>query len=1114
MNRINRTGARWQWMALVAAAALGLQARAQRNFSGTVETDPEKERQTFKVADGFEVNLFAADPILAKPIQMSFDVKGRLWVACSETYPQVLPGQKANDRILVLEDTDGDGKADKTTVFAEGLLIPTGVEPAGNGAFVVDSTDLVFLEDTDGDGKADKRTVFLSGFGTEDTHHMVHTVRWHFDGRLYFNQSIYIHSHLETPYGPRRLNGSGIWRYHPGNQTLEVFQRGLVNPWGHHHDRHGVSFATDGAGGEGINYVVPRASYMTAVGASRILPGLNPGSPKHCGLELVSGRNFPDDWQGDAITCDFRGHRVCRFKLTREGSGFISTQMPELVVTNHPAFRPIDVRMGMDGALYMADWFNPIIQHGEVDFRDPRRDKTHGRIWRVTAKGRPLAPVEDLTKKSISDLLAMLGDPEMPRRHNARRALVERGKDRVMPELKKFIQAIPADNELLLLDAVWTLQAFDEMDPALLERLLGSANPRFRAAGVRVLAFHEEMQGIADRPWVMKKLGEAVRDPDGLVRLEAVSALGRIGDDQSAWVALGVRSQPMDRWLDYALWLCLQETYPVWLASLDKGQPAGVSAADFLFALQQVDSPEVGKALGRLVAGDKIQPESLAPVLAHLTRVGRPEELKTVWARVLALPAESPALPGLVDGLAAAALEKGRKPAGIEQMETAKLLAGAQPGSLPALARLAGAWKLPNAYQRLSDLLKEKGVSDPAGRAALDGLLHLGDPRLKEVVVAGIDAETNAAAKPVWLATLARLDANAAATRAAGLLAGKNEPSTLRAVLEAVLGAKGGEAALVKVMESGKGDPEAARALMRELREMGGSRPQLEGALRDWGKLKNARAEWGAKEKTALLGRLASADPARGENLYRGAAVRCLACHAISGAGGLVGPDLTSIGASAQPDYLLDSLLTPDKQIKEGYHGLVVSTDDGKVLTGIPVRNSDKELVLRQADGVEITVQKARIEEQKQSASLMPAGLVDDLTDQELADLVRFLSELGKQGAYAPSTTPYVRTWEVLEPGPAASQWVARGMQAGPPASLKWSPVYSRVEGSLPLGGLPTVDGLRILRAAGAPPAGTTVWKLTAPAGNGAPEAKRVAGRYYLALPAPTPEIKAVWQKP
>ena len=1113
MNRITRTGARWQWMALVAAAALGLQARAQRNFSGTVETDPEKERQTFKVADGFEVNLFAADPILAKPIQMSFDVKGRLWVACSETYPQVLPGQKANDRILVLEDTDGDGKADKTTVFAEGLLIPTGVEPAGNGAFVVDSTDLVFLEDTDGDGKADKRTVFLSGFGTEDTHHMVHTVRWHYDGRLYFNQSIYIHSHLETPYGPRRLNGSGIWRYHPGNQTLEVFQRGLVNPWGHHHDRHGVSFATDGAGGEGINYVVPRASYMTAVGASRILPGLNPGSPKHCGLELVSGRNFPDDWQGDAITCDFRGHRVCRFKLTREGSGFISTQMPELVVTNHPAFRPIDVRMGMDGALYMADWFNPIIQHGEVDFRDPRRDKTHGRIWRVTAKGRPVAPVEDLTKKSNAELLAMLGDAETPRRHNARRVLVERGKDKVMADLKRFIRDIPADNELLLLDAVWTLQAFDQMDSTLVARLLASKDARFRAAGVRVLAYHEEMKGITSPLWVMKKLGEAVRDPDGLVRLEAVSALGRIGNEQSAWVALGVRSQPMDRWLDYALWLCLQETYPVWLASLDKGQPTGVSAADFLFALQQVDSPEVGKALGRLVAGDKIQPESLVPVLAHLTRVGGPEELKAVWAKVPSVPGDSQA--GLLDGLAAAALEKGRKPAGIEGVDAMLLLAtGPAAQTLPSRARLVGAWKLANAYQRLTELLKEKGISDPAGRAALDGLLHLGDPRLKEVVVAGIDAETNAAAKPVWLATLARLDANAAATRAAALLAGKNEPSTLRAVLEAVLGAKGGEAALVKVMESGKGEPEAARALMRELREMGGSRPQLEGALRDWGKLKNARAEWGAKEKTALLGKLASADPARGENLYRGTAVRCLACHAISGAGGLVGPDLTSIGASAQPDYLLDSLLTPDKQIKEGYHGLVVSTDDGKVLTGIPVRNSDKELVLRQADGAEITVQKARIEEQKQSASLMPAGLVDDLTDQELADLVRFLSELGKQGAYAPSTTPYVRTWEVLEPGPAASQWVARGMRAGPPAGLKWSPVYSRVEGSLPLGGLPAVDGQRVLRAAGAPPAGTTVWKLTAPAGNGAPEAKRVAGRYYLAVPATTPEIKAVWQKP
>src|SRR6185369_6880350 len=180
-------------------------ARAQRDAK-IPDPDPELERKTFIVAPGFEVSLYAADPLLAKPIQMNFDPQGRLWVASSEIYPQIKPGEKANDKILVLEDTKGEGKADKTTVFADGLLIPTGLEPGDGGVYVANSTELLHLTDTDGDGKADRTRVVLSGFGTEDTHHIVHSLRWGHDGMLYFNQSIYIHSHIETPHGVRRLN--------------------------------------------------------------------------------------------------------------------------------------------------------------------------------------------------------------------------------------------------------------------------------------------------------------------------------------------------------------------------------------------------------------------------------------------------------------------------------------------------------------------------------------------------------------------------------------------------------------------------------------------------------------------------------------------------------------------------------------------------------------------------------------------------------------------------------------------------------------------------------------------------------------------------------------------
>jgi putative membrane-bound dehydrogenase-like protein len=179
------------WTLLAAAPVL-----AQREITDIPDPDPQIELDSFQVAEGFEVNLFAADPAIAKPIQMNFDSQGRLWIASSEVYPQIAPGQEPIDRILVVEDVDGDGRADKTDVFADGLLIPTGVEPGDGGAYVANSTELLHLRDTDGDGRADERRVMLSGFGTEDTHHILHTLRWGYDGLLYFNQSIYIHSHI------------------------------------------------------------------------------------------------------------------------------------------------------------------------------------------------------------------------------------------------------------------------------------------------------------------------------------------------------------------------------------------------------------------------------------------------------------------------------------------------------------------------------------------------------------------------------------------------------------------------------------------------------------------------------------------------------------------------------------------------------------------------------------------------------------------------------------------------------------------------------------------------------------------------------------------------------
>ncbi len=446
---------------------------------------------TFEVAEGFEATLWAENPSLHKPIQMNWDPQGRLWIASSELYPMIQPGQPATDTVVVLEDTDGDGHADKHTIFADGLVVPTGVLPDGRGGcYVAASHQLLHFADTNGDGVADQRTIVLSSFGTEDTHHNLHTLRWGYDGHIYFNQSIYTHTHIETPFGVRRLNSAGIWRFNPDTYALEVFTKGGCNPWGHHWDQFGNSFFTDGAGGKGIYHAMEGATYFTYSDMRREADSISPGNyPKFASLELIHSPAFPAEWQGTAVTCDFRAHRVVRFGMSEVGSSFQTKELPDLLRSTNLTFRPIDLRTGPDGALYIADWSNPIIQHGEVDFRDPRRDKEHGRIWRVAAKGTPTVSPGgrvNLVKKSLPDLLDLTLSSNSWAQEQARVVLRQRGPDQVLPAVKPWL-ARQTDPRAKL-EAMWLYEAFERPSDALLGELASAADPRLRTAAARQLS--------------------------------------------------------------------------------------------------------------------------------------------------------------------------------------------------------------------------------------------------------------------------------------------------------------------------------------------------------------------------------------------------------------------------------------------------------------------------------------------------------------------------------------------------------------------------------------------------------------------------------------------------
>ncbi|ODA29597.1 PVC-type heme-binding CxxCH protein [Planctopirus hydrillae] len=1067
-------------LAMFALLSWGNEGFAQRDLKNIPVPDPAEELKSLEVADGFEINLFAADPLIHKPIQMNFDAQGRLWAAASEIYPQIEPGKVANDKILVLEDTNADGQADKTTVFADGLLIPTAVIPGDGGAYVANSTELVHFKDTNGDGKADESRVILSGFGTEDTHHILHTFRWGFDGLLYMNQSIYIHSHIETPFGVRRLNAGGIWQYRPPTGQLEVFARGWVNTWGHHFDRYGQSFATDGAGGEGINFVVPGASYPTAANSPRILHGLNPGSPKHCGLEVVDGRHLPDDWQGDLITNDFRGHRVCRFKLTPEGTGYVSKPMPDLVRTNHVAFRPIDIKQGPDGAIYIADWYNPIIQHGEVDFRDPRRDHTHGRIWRVTAKGRPLVKTPALQSLSSAELVALLTAPEQFTRQQAKLVLREKPRSEVIAALEKHAASLPAEDPLKndwLLESLWVRVAHQAPDFKTCELLMNSSDYRLRAATVRVLGhWHQNLN--SESP-VMVKLLQLAKDPHSQVRMEVVRTLSAVGTADAARAVLNVAAEPMDEFLEYAVWLSANELAPVWHAAVlhgkwspgDQATSPGIAKSSiepWLYGIKATKAVQLIPVLVQWLQAGKIPEAEIASTMEIIGTLGGPPQLSLVLNAAIDQTTQATQRSILLEALAGAKKSRDIQPAGnLEKI--APFVQSKELREQLVAVELAGLWKQAQLAGEIRQLASDRNRDVNLRVAAVQALARLGGTEnqtlleqlskpSEKVADAAVVNETDG----VRLAAIRGLmvSASEAASQASALwLAEGPAPDVVSELLQTFLREKGGAVLLAKSLVTVKLSEDTAKLALRSVTGSGREEPQLQAALRESGHLGSGPKVWSTEELESILKKVSTeGNAARGEQVFRRAELACMKCHAIGGAGGAVGPDLVSIGASAQLDYLLDSMVTPNKQVKENYNTVILALADGRVQSGIVTRKSASEIVLRDANDVEVVVPVKEIEEQSAGTSLMPAGLADGLTQTELADLITFLSQLGKIGPYAPPSGKYAMRWEVLVPTDPAWTKLYRTsdtelLRQG--QGLEWKTAYSQVNGALPLADLP-----------------------------------------------------------
>ena len=978
----------------------------------------------FTIAEGFSVSLFAENPMLNKPIHMNFDPQGRLWVASSEAYPMIEVGQSNPDKVIVLEDTTGDGKADKSSVFADGLLIPTGILPGDGGVYVAQSTDLLFLEDTDGDLKADTKTRVLSGFGTEDTHHNLHTLLWGPDGRMYMNQSVYTRTDTETPFGVMRMKGGGGFRLNTKNLRMQPFFRGLWNSWGHQFDQYGNSFLTDGAGFAGMAYAFPGVQFRPTPKSRRDLGLISPGRwPKFCSEEIIYGDSFPPEWQGSMITCDFRANRVTRFSIPEQGAGFVTEQQDDLLRTSAASFRPIDVKQGPDGALYIADWSNPIINHGEVDFRDPRRDRWHGRIWRLTWDGAKPKKKVDLTRQTTEQLLGNLLSADRFVRDQSRRVLIQKPEE-TLPQLKAWLAA--QTDETALLQGLWLSQGLNRADHATLKRLLSAKDPGVRSAAVRVLSdWTKSPQGNeVDNPVgssdAAQLLLASIHDESPRVRLEAVRGLGKLNSFDAASKALQVLDRPMDRFIEYALWLTVNENSAALLKGLESPEQIKAFEAKHLeFVLTSLKPDVSASLLGKYLNSNELPADGSGPWIELIGKAGDAAQLTKIFESSLSGSFSEAASLRVLASLGEAQKRKIR-PGNPDRI--VNLFHSTNPKLQTAAVKLAGQWNLRDQVETLKKLTMNDGTASEVRSSVIDALRQMEAPAATEALLElanAIPAGPLSAENAQLVSALAASDFKRGLPTVVRSFSLVKDEQIAQQLWRSLLGNKGAGKMLASGI-SGAG----ASAMSESVARVG---------------LKIATEQWREKETdliaalTPLCGEIAAAvtmtaegmkqlallaeksgDPHRGEAIYRRSNLACITCHAIGGAGGKVGPDMTSLGASAPLDYIVESLFDPNAKIKEGYHSVVVATDDGQLVTGIEVKSDDTETVIRNADGKLIRIPDDEIEGKKNGKSIMPTGVIDGLIEQEKLDLIAFLGKLGKPGEFDASRTGVARRFEVF----------------------------------------------------------------------------------------------------
>lgn len=626
----------WAFMALLTPFALATRtSAAEDQYSLHIrQTDPltpEEEKRSFQLPAGFEAQIVAAEPEIQKPINLAFDAQGRLWVSGSTEYPVAAPlDEPGRDSIRILEDTDGNGTFEKVTVFADGLNIPIGLFPFKNGCIAFSIPNIYYFEDLDGDDRVDRRTVLYGPLDhMRDTHGLNNAFRRGFDGWLYACHGWANESTVEAADGSRiEMTGGNTYRMKVDGSRVEHITHGQVNPFGMTFDTNGDLFNSD-CHTKPIMLLL-RGGYYDSFGKPHDGLGYVPevmshshGSTAIAGVCKYSGDRFPKEFHGNMFVGNVVTSRVNRDSLRYRGSTVQAVEEADFVVSEDPWFRPVDLQVGPDGALYIADFYNKVIGHVEVPHDHPARDSERGRIWRIVYVGDDENSAQEadagvnLRLADLSGLIDALGHSNLELRLRSTDEIVDRIGTAAVPALRKSFAA--AEDAKVRVHCIWALQRLGGLNADDLVSACHDSDALVRRHAMKVLA--------ETKPWDSshrQRTEEGLNDDDALVRRMAIDAFAQHPDPGNVKILMDVwdRTDEADVHAAHVIKIALKatlntsgslddwledptETESWWrLAKVALAVPTAESARFVLAYLEGVDSP----------------PQNVTQMLSHVAR--------------------------------------------------------------------------------------------------------------------------------------------------------------------------------------------------------------------------------------------------------------------------------------------------------------------------------------------------------------------------------------------------------------------------------------------------------------------------------------------------------------